>query len=83
MRKFKLGEEPAPPSDEEVKRYGDFGKVVGRHNKLLHDLHRKPLYRDKRLFLVVLIIGLITYLVWEAAEKDHQHTDPTEQLSPQ
>jgi hypothetical protein len=78
MRKYKLDEraEKAPESDD-LSKYKDFGKVVTDYQKLAHDLHRKPLYKDKRLFLFVLIALLLLYLLFESQREQPQEKSPT------
>lgn len=78
MRKFKLDHTPpeAPPK-EDLSKYKDFGKVVTGYQKLAHDIHRKPLYKDPKLFIFVVIALLILYLIFEA-EQPNQEKNPTE-----
>lgn len=72
MRKFRLGDKrEEDPSEATVSKYQDFGKVVTGYERLAKDIHRKPLYKDKRLFLFVLIALLLLYLIWESSQKSH------------
>lgn len=76
MRKFKLGDsEDKSPSEETVSKYRDFGKVVTDYERLARDIHRKPLYKDRRLFLFVLIALLLLYLLWESSQRQKDQDD--------
>lgn len=78
MRKFKL-DDTAPKEAPDASPYKDFGKVVTGYQRLAHDLHRKPLYKDKRLFLFVLIALLVLFLLFESQREEvPEEVNPTE-----
>jgi len=51
------------PSEEETSRYKDFGKLVYNHQRMTKPLYRKPLYKDKRAFLIILLILLVLFVL--------------------
>lgn len=51
------------PSDAEVARYRDLGRLQYNYHRALRRWHRKPLYRDPRTFMALLLILLITWLL--------------------
>lgn len=66
MRKFKLeNKEQQQLSDEEISKYKDFGQVVTNYEDALHRWHKKPLYKDPRAFLVLVVIILLAYFISE------------------
>lgn len=67
MKKFKLQEE-VPKQDPS--KYKDFGKLVTNYESTLNRLHKKPLYKDPKAFLFLVMIILVAILVFEAAEND-------------
>ena len=84
MRKFKLDHTPPETSpQEDLSKYKDFGKVVTGYQKLAHDIHRKPLYKDRRLFLFVVIALLLLYLIFEAERTEKQENAPETPTSSQ
>ena len=84
MRKFKLDHTPPEtPPQEDLSKYKDFGKVVTGYQKLAHDIHRKPLYKDRRLFLLVVIALLLLYLIFEAERTEKQENAPETPTSSQ
>ncbi|MDG2246890.1 MAG: hypothetical protein P8L71_11075 [Flavobacteriales bacterium] len=70
MKKFKIDNnvEKKDPS-----KYKDFGKLVTNYESTLNRLHKKPLYKDPKAFLFLVMIILVAYLVFEAAEEDRQN----------
>ena len=84
MRKFKLDHTPPEtPLKEDLSKYKDFGKVVTGYQKLAHDIHRNPLYKDRRLFLFVVIALLLLYLIFEAERTEKQENAPKPPTSSQ
>lgn len=80
MRKYKLSnKEQEKVSDEEASKYKDFGKVVTNYNQALDRLHKKPLYKDPKAFLFLVVLALITVLVVESNEsaEDVNPTPPS------
>lgn len=67
MKKFKIDNniEKKDPS-----KYKDFGKLVTNYESTLNRLHKKPLYKDPKAFLFLVMIILVAFLVFEAAEED-------------
>ncbi len=67
MRKFKLNTNPAPnePSKEQLKRYRDFTTLAHNYQNLTKR-PKKPLYKDPKMFLFILLIGLIALLLFSA-----------------
>jgi len=60
MRKFKVNTDtkPTEPTKEQMVRYKDFATISHRYERLTKR-PKKPLYRDPKLFLLLLIIGLV------------------------
>ncbi|NNE54931.1 MAG: hypothetical protein HKN32_02845 [Flavobacteriales bacterium] len=78
MRKFKVGNKDKEQlSDQEISKYKDFGKVVTNYEQAKNMIHKRPLYKDPRAFLALLVVLLIVYLVSESA-RDAQNPDAPE-----
>lgn len=65
MRKFKLNTDPAEkePTREQLKRYKDFTTLAHSYQTLTKR-PKKPLYKDPKMFLFLLLIGLIALLLF-------------------
>ena len=76
MKKFKLqsDEQHKQPTKEEISKYKDFGKLVTNYEKAKERIH-KPLYKDPKAFLFLVVLLLILYLVLQAS----QNTPPQDQ----
>ncbi|MFZ1692864.1 MAG: hypothetical protein WAT74_06700 [Flavobacteriales bacterium] len=55
------------PSDAELLRYRDSGKLLYNYQHARNLLHKRPLYRDPKAFVVLLIIALLAWLLSQAA----------------
>lgn len=74
-----------PLSDAEIARHQDARRLVYNYQRAKGLLHRKPLYKDRRAFLALLIIVLLAILLAEVSEKEKkdQEAPPVpEQVSP-
>lgn len=65
MRKFTLNKEnkKLTPSEEQIKRQKDFSRLHHDYEKITKR-GKKPLYKDPKLFLLLLILGLMFLLVF-------------------
>jgi hypothetical protein len=65
MRKFTLNKDhkKLTPTEEQIKRQKDFARLHHDYEKLTKR-GKKPLYRDPKLFLLLLIIGLMFLLLF-------------------
>ncbi len=53
------GESPDPG------RYRDFGRLLYQYQGMVKPLYQRPLYKDRRAFLVILLIVLLAILLAE------------------
>jgi hypothetical protein len=64
MRKFKLNTgKTKEPSSESMKRYKDFASLSHQYDRITKR-PKKPIYKDPKLFLFLLLIGLIALLLF-------------------
>ncbi len=59
-------------SVNEVKEKQQFGKIVQQH----HQLTKKPIYKQRRFYFILFIIGIIAYLIY-LEEKGSVNQDNT------
>ena len=77
MRKFvenTKGEEPEI-TKEEISKYKDFGKLMTNYQSALDHIHKKPLYKSRKGFLLILLIVLIVILI---SQSQKSNSDPQE-----
>ncbi len=73
------------PSDAEIARYRDPRRLFYNYHRALHAMHRKPLYKDRKAFLALLLIVLLAWLLSDAADRRKEAGDappPSEQHVP-
>lgn len=72
MKKHYRIERPLVPTEAEVARYRDFGRLLHNYQRMTRPLYRRPLHRDPKTFLVILIIVLMAILVSEAVDRERR-----------
>lgn len=75
--KFKIGN--TVPSDEKIDKHKDFKKLKANYDKQVAPLYKKPLYKDPKALIVVLIILLLTYILVEVYQKEEGEGHKMEQ----
>lgn len=65
MRKYKLDKEQKnlEPTKDQIRRYKSFSSVAHRYGTLTKR-PKKPLYKDPRMFMVLLVLGLMALLLF-------------------
>lgn len=86
MREYKIESDlPADElRDEDILKYKDFGTLTTNYQQVLKRVHKKPLYKDPKAFLALVLLIIIVYLIVESEEAvDPAPEDtpaPTEQV---
>ena len=75
-KKYKVRTDPKIPTDAEIASHKDFGKVMLDYKRATHDLRRRPLYKDPKLFLGLLLIIIIAWLIFMAVEEENTEKTP-------
>jgi hypothetical protein len=79
--RFKIDEKKL--SAEKIDKHKDFKRLRANYDEAVKPLYKRPLYKDKKAFIVILIIALLAYLLSEAYKEDEQEqkkVPPTEQV---
>lgn len=65
MRKFSVNtkKKSTLPTDEQIQRQKDFARLHHEYERLTKR-GKKPLYKDPKLFLLILILGIVLLLVF-------------------
>lgn len=64
-KEYRIVDKAAVPSDTDVARYADFGKLVYNYERMTKPLYERPLYKDPKTLLVLIVLLLVAYLVSE------------------
>ncbi|MGV6862316.1 MAG: hypothetical protein ACWA41_11125 [Putridiphycobacter sp.] len=65
MTKYKINRDqknPKVPTKAEMEKYKDFSRLTANYDKFAKR-PKKPLYKDKKFFIGLLIVVLIAYLL--------------------
>lgn len=62
-KEYRIVDNAALPSDADVARYADFGKLVYNYQRMTKPLYKRPLYKDPKVFLVILLVVLLAVLI--------------------
>jgi len=69
----------AEPSDAEIARYRDPKRLLYNYQKAARLFHRKPLYKDPKAFLALLLIVLLAWFLSDVVEREpHKDTPAAE-----
>lgn len=70
---------PPEPTDAEIAKYRDPKRLLYNYQRATRLLHRRPLYKDPKAFLALLLILLVVWLIAEAQEKERAKTPPPQE----
>lgn len=70
------GGQGAAPTDAELSRYRDSAKLLYNYQRAASLIHRRPIYRDPKAFLVLLLIVLLAWLIAEGGLDDKSVDEP-------
>jgi len=65
MAKFRFKTDSKEPSEEQIGRHKDFGRLKANYNQATKPLYKTPLYKNKKVFLVLVLLALIAFLISE------------------
>jgi len=61
---------PPEPTDAEIARYRDPERLLYNYQRASHLMHRKPLYKDPKAFMALLLIVLLAWFIAEVVDKE-------------
>ncbi len=85
MREYKIHKAPVEEqlTDQDINQHKDFGKLTANYDRITKP-PTKPLYKDPKAFLGLVLILIIVYLLMMAEAEEQQqnntNTNPTEQV---
>ena len=81
MSPYKFHINKPDPSDEQVKKHKDFKKLLYNYQRATKPLYKTPLYKNRKVFLALLLILLLAYIVSEYTDKEKKDKKETEQVN--
>jgi hypothetical protein len=75
--KFNIDKPDLP--DEQINKHKDFNALMYNYQSATKPLYKTPLYRNKKVFIVILLILLIMFVIVEILDKDEAEKDSVKQ----
>ncbi len=75
--KFNIDKPDLP--DEQINKHKDFKKLIYNYQTATKPLYKTPLYKNKKVFIVILLILLVMFVIIEALEKEEDGKVPEKQ----
>jgi hypothetical protein len=72
MTNYKFNIDQPDPSDDKINRHKDFKKLQGNYQRMTKPLYKTPLYKNPKVFLVLLLILVLAYVVAEYRGDDEK-----------
>lgn len=83
MSKYKFDKNKKPlPGDDEISKYKDFGKLIHNYQRATKPLYNKPLYKQPKVFIFLVVIVLLALLISHLAEKEEQQKPAPQEQNP-
>ena len=67
-KKFNINKPDLP--DDKINKHKDFKKLMYNYQSGTSPLYKTPLYKNKKVFLIILLILCILFVVMEVIDKD-------------
>ena len=68
-QRYRISPEGQPPlTDAEVARHADAERLLFNYHKATKPLYKRPLYKDPRTFIALLILVLLAILISEVVD---------------
>ncbi len=64
------------PTDAELSRYRDGGRLLYNYQQAARMLHKRPLYKDPKAFIALVLIVLLALFISEVVEKEEPTHTP-------
>ncbi len=80
MSNYKFNIDPKDPREDQIARHKDFGKIMHNYQRMTNPLYRTPLYRYRKVFLVVLLVLLVAWLIAEYGDEQKGNKDKHDTL---
>jgi len=78
MKKYKINRDqpPVPPSKETIAKYKNFAQLSHEYDRLTKK-PKVPLYKDKKMFLILLLIVAVAFVIAQMDDEESKNEDGT------
>jgi hypothetical protein len=70
--KYKINIDQPVPSDEQIARHQDFGRILADYHNLTQPIYRVPLYKNPKAFIGLVLIAVIAGLVFWTVDQENK-----------
>jgi len=71
--KFNIDKPDLP--DERINKHKDFKKLIYNYQQATTPLYKTPLYKNKKVFIVILLILLLTIVIMEFVDNEKENPE--------
>lgn len=79
MSNLKFNIDKPDLQDEQINKHKDFNKLIYNYQTATNPLYNTPLYKNKKVFIVILLILLVMYVIIEVLDKEEEGKTPAPQ----
>jgi hypothetical protein len=69
---YKIRIDESPPTEEQISRHKNFDRILADHHRLTQPIYRRPLYKNPKAFIGLVLILVIGFLVFQAVEEEKE-----------
>ena len=70
MSKLKFNIDKPDLTDEQINKHKDFDTLMYNYQSATKPLYKTPLYKNKKVFVIILLILLVMFVIVEILEKE-------------
>lgn len=78
QKKYQIKNESPKLTDDQISRHKDFNGLLNDYRDVTQDRHKVPLYKNRKLFLLVLLIALVVWVIVSSEEEKAVELPATE-----
>lgn len=72
MTNFKFNIDKQDLPDEQINKHKDFKKLMYNYQHATKPLYKTPLYKNRKVFIVILLILLLTIVIMEFVDSEKE-----------
>jgi hypothetical protein len=60
--------------DEQINKHKDFKKLMYNYQSATKPLYKTPLYKYRKVFVIILLVLLVMFILVEIIDKEQEHS---------
>ena len=76
MSKLKFNIDKPDLTDEQINKHKDFDTLMYNYQSATKPLYKTPLYKNKKVFVIILLILFVMFVIVEILEKEEESKVP-------